>query len=82
MKDSELRSQTDYSAGQIEAAHRILVEIVNILHEYEEDILIVGGWVPDLLFPDRYHIGSIDVDLLVNHLTLEEASYATIERIF
>lgn len=81
MRDSELRSQTDYSAGQIEAAHRILLEIVNILHEYEEDILIVGGWVPDLIFPERDHIGSIDVDLLVNHLALEEASYATIERI-
>lgn len=81
MRDSELRSQTDYSAGQIEAAHRILVEIVNILNEYKGDILIVGGWVPDLMFPNRDHVGSIDVDLLVNHLALEEASYATIERI-
>jgi hypothetical protein len=81
VRDEELRSQTDYSSGQKEAAHRILVEIVNILHEYESDILIVGGWVPDLLFPKQNHVGSIDVDLLVNHLALEEASYATIERI-
>lgn len=80
MRDSELHSQKDYSAGQKEAAHRILVEIVNILHEYEDEILLIGGWVPDLIFPDRDHIGSIDVDVLVNHLALEEASYATIER--
>lgn len=81
MRDEELRSQTDYSYGQKEAAHRILIEIGNILNEYEGDMLIIGGWVPDLMFPNKDHVGSIDVDLLVNHLALEEASYETIERI-
>lgn len=81
MRDEELKSQADYSAGQKEAAHRILVEIVNILNEYHDDILIVGGWVPDLLFPDNNHVGSIDVDILINHLMLQEASYLNIESI-
>ncbi|MGB8957133.1 MAG: hypothetical protein WCC10_17310 [Tumebacillaceae bacterium] len=81
MRDEDLRSQTDYSAGQREAAHRVLIEVVNLLGSYQEDIRIVGGWVPDLLFPGLDHVGSIDVDLLINHPNLQETSYQTIERI-
>lgn len=81
MRDDELRSQTDYSEGQKEAAHRVLVEIVNILSDYRDDMLIIGGWVPDLLFPGQDHVGSIDVDVLLNHLNLQESSYLSIERI-
>lgn len=79
MRDDELKIYTDYSMGQKEAAHRVLIEIVNILHDYREDMLIVGGWVPDLLFPEQNHVGSIDVDLLLNHMTLQEPSYLNIE---
>lgn len=75
IRDEELRSSTDYSAGQKEAAHRILVELVNLFQQYQEDIRLVGGWVPDLLFPGEGHIGSVDVDILINHLTLQDAGY-------
>jgi hypothetical protein len=81
MKDEGLRSQTDYSEGQKEAAYRVLMEIANILNDYRDDILIIGGWVPDLLFPGQAHVGSIDVDILLNHLNLHEYSYMNIERI-
>lgn len=40
MRDEDLHSQADYSAGQREAAFRVLLEIANILGEYQEDILI------------------------------------------
>lgn len=43
MRDEELRKSTDYLQGQKEAAHRILVEIVNLLSGYEEDIRVIGG---------------------------------------
>jgi len=33
------------------------------------------------MFPGLDHIGSIDVDVLVNHLNMKEAGYQTIERI-
>lgn len=72
IKDEDLKSSIDYSEGQKEAAHRILVELVNIFKEYEDDIRIVGGWVPDLVFPGEGHIGSVDVDVLINHLTLHD----------
>lgn len=62
--DEELRSSLDYSAGQKEAAYRILIELINLFDEYRDDIRIVGGWVPDLMFPGEGHIGSVDVDIL------------------
>ena len=79
MNDEDLKSQADYSGGHREAARRILVELVNILHDYKEEMVIIGGWVPALLFPDKMHIGSIDVDILLNHLRLNEKSYLSIE---
>lgn len=75
IRDEELRSSVDYIEGQKEAAHRILIELVNLFQEYQDDIRIVGGWVPDLMFPKEGHVGSVDVDILINHLTLQDAGY-------
>lgn len=81
IRDEDLKSSIDYSEGQKEAAHRILVELVNIFQEYEDDIRIVGGWVPDLMFPGEGHIGSVDVDVLINHLALHDEGYQNMARI-
>ncbi len=81
IRDDVLKSKLDYSEGQKEAAHRVLVELVNIFGEYENDLRIVGGWVPDLMFPDEGHIGSVDVDVLINHLTLQDEGYQNMSRI-
>jgi len=51
--DEDLKSRQDYNEGQKAAAHRVLVELVNLFNEYRDDIRIVGGWVPDLMFPDE-----------------------------
>lgn len=76
------KSAIDYSEGQKQAAYSILGEIVNLLGEFADDIRIIGGWVPSLLFPDSEHIGSIDVDILLNQLNIVKAeSYRTIKRI-
>ena len=81
IRDEELRSSADYSGGQTEAARRILVELVNLFDAYADEIRVVGGWVPDLMFPDEGHIGSVDVDILINHLTLKDAGYQTMAKI-
>lgn len=81
IRDEDLKSYTDYSEGQKEAAHRILIELVNLFDRYQEDIRIVGGWVPDLLFPGEGHIGSVDVDILINHLALHDSGYQSMARI-
>ena len=55
--------------------------MVNLFQEYQDDIRIVGGWVPDLMFPGEGHVGSADVDVLINHLTLKDAGYLTMKKI-
>ena len=78
----ELKKATDYSEGQKTAAYMVLGEIVNLLNEFSDNIRIIGGWVPTLLYPAGDHIGSIDVDVLLNQLEIKKAeSYRTIKRI-
>lgn len=78
-EDRDLKSSVDYSEGQKQAAYSVLGEVVNILSPFAEDMRIVGGWVPSLLYQDKDHIGSIDVDVLLNQLNIEKKDgYATI----
>ena len=49
--------------------------------EYEDEIRVVGGWVPDLMFPQEGHVGSVDVDIMINHLTLQDEGYQNMSRI-
>jgi len=72
-------TQKDYPTESVEAARRVLLELTRILAQYRDDIVVIGGWVPGLLLPD--HIGSIDVDLALNHVNLQEAGYRSIERL-
>ncbi len=57
-----------------------MLELVRMLGEYKDDIVLVGGWVPELLFSKAQprHIGSTDVDLAINHSTVGEDRYRTI----
>lgn len=55
---------------------------MNLLGEFADNLRIIGGWVPNLLYPDSEHIGSIDVDVLLNQLQIKKAeSYKTIKRL-
>lgn len=82
IKDEDLKQAVDYSEGQKTAAYMVLGEIVNLLNEFADNIRIIGGWVPTLIYPERDHIGSIDVDVLLNQLEIKKAeSYKTIKRL-
>jgi len=72
--------RTDYTAEAVEAARSVMLELSRILGEYQDDMVIVGGWVPELLIEKapRAHIGSLDVDIALNHRTLREVGYKTI----
>lgn len=82
IRDEDLKQAVDYSEGQKTAAYMVLGEIVNLLNEFADNIRIIGGWVPMLLYPESDHIGSIDVDVLLNQLKIKKAeSYKTIKRL-
>ncbi len=50
---------------QVNGARALLREVCELLAEHRDDAVLVGGWVPDVLFPEARppHVGSIDVDL-------------------
>ena len=73
-------TQKDYSKILVDAAQSVLLEVVRVLGEYQNEIVVIGGWVPQLLIPQAQerHVGSIDVDLAVNHQAVSEIGYETI----
>ena len=78
-----VRERIDYTAAAVDAAKSVLIELSHILGEYRDDIVLVGGWIPELLIPQSHeaHVGSIDVDLALNHKKLTEAGYRMIGEI-
>lgn len=70
----------DYPAELVQAARSVMLELSRLLGEFSDSIVIVGGWVPALIIPQdiKPHIGSIDVDLALNHRTISSTSYKTI----
>lgn len=76
--NEEPRQKDDYSARQIEAARRVLIDVGQILASFRDCLVVVGGWVPDLLIPEseESHVGSIDVDVALDAAQLTEGRYA------
>jgi hypothetical protein len=74
----EPRTQKEYDSRQTKAAHRVLVDVAQVLAAFEDCLVLVGGWVPDLLLPDaeEQHVGSIDVDLALDAEKLKAGRYA------
>jgi hypothetical protein len=80
----EPRTQHEYGAREIDAARRVLVDLGQVLGSWFSDsIVVVGGWVPDLLLPEAAepHIGSIDVDLALDANKLGDGRYAEIVKL-
>ena len=74
----EPRQRDDYSPRQVGAARRVLVDLGQVLAAFEDCLVVVGGWVPDLLLEqaDEPHVGSIDVDLALDADKLADGRYA------
>lgn len=73
----------DYTAEGVEAARSVLIELVHLLGEYKDNIVLIGGWVPEVLLPHSSgsHIGSMDVDMAFNHLKIQKAGYKMIQEL-
>lgn len=77
------RTSSDYGTRQIEAARRVLVDLGQVLGGFRDCIVVVGGWVPDLLISDATepHVGSVDVDLALDAARLIAGRYAELLQI-
>ena len=74
----EPRVQGEYTSRQTEAAHRVLIDLGQVLASFEDCLVLVGGSVPDLLIigADEPHVGSIDIDLALDTEKLAQGHYA------
>ena len=74
-------TRRDYTAEGVEAARSVLIELVHLLGEYKDDMVLIGGWVPEVLLPrnNSPHVGSMDVDIALNHQKIQEEGYKRIE---
>ncbi len=67
-------TRSQYEPAEVIAARQVLVELMQILGEYREQMVLVGGWVPFLLFGAE-HIGSTDIDITLDREPIDHPSY-------
>jgi hypothetical protein len=66
--------------NEVDACRGVLIEVLTILAKDLDKLAVVGGWVPELAFPNKGHIGSLDVDLALDARKLELLAYESIRR--
>lgn len=80
-----VRYATHFEENEATRSQAVLLEIMTILGSYREYIYLVGGWAPYFLLKlfqkpeDKFeHVGSIDIDLVIDFSQIEESQYQTI----
>ncbi len=73
-------TRENYNQREVDACKSVLIELVHLLGQHKDALVLVGGWVPPLLYGNsaHEHVGSIDIDLALDHL-IYEATYETIK---
>jgi hypothetical protein len=70
-------TKSDYEPRQVEAARSVLLELMQILGEYREKMVLIGGWVPFFYF-GASHTGSMDIDIALDRESITDEVYNTI----
>ena len=72
-------TKSDYSKREVKASRSVLVELVHLLGKFKDSMVVVGGSVPPLLYPEtaNEYVGTLDVDIAFDHRIIKE-SYDTI----
>jgi hypothetical protein len=75
-------TRRDYVGDAIEATNAVLIELAQILGEFRDQLVVVGGLVPGLLLRDAptRHIGTLDIDIALDFRSIPDASYETLLR--
>ena len=74
-------SKADYGQQEVNASKTVLVELIHVLGEFRNSIVVVGGSVPPLLFPEKAdeYVGTLDVDLAIDP-SISENTYESIRK--
>lgn len=80
-------AKKDLRGGEdtVRASMAVYLELMTILGRYRDALVLVGGWVPYFIL-ERFgqentgfqHVGSVDIDLAVDHRRVSPAQYASI----
>ncbi len=75
-------SKADYGQREVEAAKSVLIELVHLLGEFKDAMVVIGGSVPPLLYPDSAdeYVGTTDIDVAFNNQQINEETYQTIKK--
>lgn len=73
----------DYIKDKVDAALSVLIELMQLLGEYRDNMVVIGGWVPEFVIPKKNepYVGSLDVDLALDHREITEEGYKTIQEL-
>ena len=72
--------ESSWTDPRVLASRSVLVEVMTILGADLDKLVIVGGWVPELLYPGRGHMGSLDVDVALDGRRIQPAAYDSIRK--
>ena len=75
-----MTSRRDYIAEAFQATKTVLIELIQILGEFRDHMVIVGGLVPGFLFQESRdpHVGTLDIDLALDFRHIPDASYQSL----
>lgn len=81
----ERRLIDDFEPALVDASKSVLLEIMTILGNYRKALILIGGWAPYFIIEafkpqgDEFiHVGSLDVDILVNPKLVSDKEYKSI----
>ena len=74
-----MATKSEYGQREVEAAKSVLIELMQILGEYRDQMVLIGGWVPFFLFGSE-HVGSTDVDIALDREQITDDVYKTIRQ--
>lgn len=72
-------TKSDYESREVEAAKSVLLKLMQILGEYRENMVLIGGWVPFFHF-GATHTGSTDIDIALDRAAITDDVYNTIRK--
>ena len=73
-------ARREHTADTMEACRAVLIELVHLMGEFRDHMVVVGDWVPALLFPEAAepYGGTLDIDLALDFRQIPDDSYRTI----
>ena len=63
----------------VKQTRSVLIESLQVLGAFKKGLIIVGGWVPEIAFSGKGHIGSMDVDYAIDPREIPPYVYDTIK---